>query len=156
MSNIPRREFLTVAAFAFTICLGGGFAAAQTGSRPAGRRTALSGYDPVSYFTPGRPEKGASEFSFAFDDAIYLFRDAEHRAMFSAEPERYAPQYAGYCAGGVSEGYKTESDPEAWAILNGKLFVFQLKDKVAEFKRDLSFIEKADVNWRSLHDTPSK
>jgi hypothetical protein len=156
MPNLPRREFLTAAASALAVCLGTEFGAAQTGPRPAGRRTALSGYDPVSYFTPGRPEKGASDFWFAFDDAVYLFRDAEHRALFSADPERYAPQYSGFCAGGISEGYKTEPDPEAWAILDGKLFVFQLKDKVPEFKRDLSFIEKADLNWRGLHDAPGK
>ncbi len=156
MRNLPRRKFLMVAVSAFAVCLRGEFGAAQTRPPSAGRRTALSGYDPVSYFTEGRPEKGTSKFSFAFDDAIYLFRDAEHRAMFSGDPEHYAPQYAGFCAGGVSEGYKTEPDPEAWAILNGKLFVFQLKNKVAEFKRDLSFIEKADANWPGLHDDPIK
>jgi hypothetical protein len=152
MPDFPRRRFLMTLASA--ICLGDGIAVAQTNSPPAGRRTALGGYDPISYFTDGRPEKGAGEFWFAFDDAIYLFHDAGHRAMFAADPERYAPQYAGFCAGGVSEGYKTEPDPEAWAVLNGKLFVFQRKDKVAEFKSDLSFIEKANANWPGLHDAP--
>jgi YHS domain-containing protein len=114
----------------------------------------LSGYDAVSYFTDGRPEKGSDAFWYAYDDAIYLFRNAEHQALFAAEPERYAPQYAGFCAGGISDGYKTEPDPEAWLIVSGKLYVFQLKEKVEDFKRDLSFIKKADVNWPGLRDAP--
>ena len=156
MSNVPRRVFLMTAASAMAVVAGAEFGAAQTGSPPAGRRTALSGYDPVAYFTEGRAQKGVDAFWFAFDDAIYLFRDAAHRAMFAADPERYAPQYAGFCAGGISKGYKVEPDPEAWAILNGKLFVFQFKDRVADFKRDLSFIEKANANWPGLHDAPIK
>src|SRR5688572_28512084 len=79
---------------------------AHAAEPPAGRRIALSGYDPVAYFTDGKPAKGAREHWHAFDDAVYLFRSAAHRNQFAAQPERYAPQYAGYCAGGVSKGYK--------------------------------------------------
>jgi hypothetical protein len=121
---------------------------------PAGRRIAISGYDPVGYFTDGRPEKGSAEFWFAFDDAVYLFKDAERRATFAGDPEHYAPQYAGFCAAGVSKGYKTEPDPEAWAILNGKLYLFQLKDRVPDFKQDTAFIDKANSNWPGLKDAP--
>ncbi len=152
MRNIARRQFLIVSLSTAAVVLVAPSGEADT--RPAGRRTALRGYDPVSYFTDGRPEKGSDEFWYPFDDAIYLFRNAEHRALFAAEPERYAPQYAGFCAGGVSQGYKTEPDPEAWMVVNGKLFVFQLKERVADFKRDLSFIGKADVNWPGLRDAP--
>ena len=95
---------------------------------PAGRRIAIGGYNSVAYFADGQPTgKGSEAFWLAFDDAVYLFRTAEHRATFAADPERYAPQYAGFCAGGVSKGYKVEPDPEAWAILNGKLYLFQFK-----------------------------
>lgn len=152
MPKIARRLFLVASSSAAATILAAQFSEAD--NRPAGRRTALSGYDPVSYFTDGRPEKGSDEFWHAFDDAIYLFRNAEHQALFAAEPERYAPQYAGFCAGGVSKGYKTEPDPEAWMIVSGKLFVFQFKERVADFKRNLSFIEKADVNWPGLRDAP--
>src|SRR5688500_19457426 len=72
---------------------------------PAGRRIALSGYDPVAYFADGKPAKGAREHWYAFDDAIYLFRSASHRAKFAAEHESYAPQLDGFCAGGVSKGF---------------------------------------------------
>ncbi len=118
---------------------------------PGGRRVALSGYDPVAYFDGGQPAKGSREFWFAFDDVVYLFRSAQHRDTFAADPERFAPQYDGYCAGGISKGYKTEPDPEAWLIANGKLFVFQFKDRVAMFQKKIDEIAaKANENWSSL------
>ena len=95
------------------LCLAASPSAAET--MPSGRRIAIGGYDPVAYFTDGQPQKGSEAFWFAFDDAVYLFKNADHRATFAADPERYAPQYAGFCAGGVSKGYKVEPDPEAWA-----------------------------------------
>ena len=154
MTDLPRRMFLFSAAAAL---LGAEVSLANTDSPPAGRRIALSGYDPVAYFTDGRPEKGSNAFWFAFDDAVYLFRSAEHRAMFAADPERYAPQYDGFCAAGVSKGYKTEPDPEAWVIANGKLYVLMLKERVPDFKRDTAaFVDKADANWPMLRDAPIK
>jgi len=118
---------------------------------PEGRRIALSGYDPVAYFEDGRPAKGTREFWFSFDDVIYLFRSAEHRTKFAADPERYAPQYEGYCAGGVSKGYKTEPDPEAWIIANGKLFVFEFKQRVPDFRKDIDGVAaRANANWPTL------
>jgi hypothetical protein len=121
---------------------------------PAGRRIAINGYDPVAYFTDAQPQKGSEAFWFAFDDAVYLFRSADNRAKFMADPERYAPQYAGFCAGGVSKGYKVEPDPEAWAIINGKLFLFQFKERVPAFRHDTAFIDKASSNWPGLKDAP--
>jgi hypothetical protein len=155
MANLPRRTFLHAIAGATALVACGQFAAAAPEALPAGRRIALNGHDPISYFTDGRPEKGMDEFWFAFDDTVYLFRNAEHRALFAGDPERYAPQYAGFCAGGVYKGYKTEPDPEAWTIVNGRLFVMQRKDFVPEFKRDsAAIIGQADTNWPKLHDAP--
>src|SRR5687768_1689935 len=108
---------------------------------PSGRRIALSGYDPVAYFADGKPAKGTREHWLAFDDAVYLFKSAAHRARFAAEPERYAPQYDGFCAGGVSKGYKAEPDPEAWLIANGRLYVFQFKERVEMFRQKIAEIE---------------
>jgi YHS domain-containing protein len=118
---------------------------------PEGRRIALSGYDPVAYFEDGGPAKGSREFWFSFDDAVYFFRSEKHRALFASDPERYAPQYSGYCAGGISKGYKAEPDPEAWTIANGKLFVFQFKDRVPEFKKTIDDLAaKANANWPTV------
>src|SRR5215510_8143929 len=128
MRTLSRRTFLSSTAIAIAL----GPLAARAEAPPAGRRVALSGYDPVAYFTDGRPAQGSDAFWFAFDDAIYLFRSAEHRAMFAADPERYAPQYSGFCAAGISKGYKVEPDPEAWVIANGKLYVLMLKERVPD------------------------
>jgi len=118
---------------------------------PAGRRIALSGYDPVAYFTDGKPVKGVRKHWHAFDDAVYLFRSAAHRDLFAARPERYAPQYSGFCAGAVSRGRKVEPDPEAWLIANERLFVFQHKDRVEMFRQKIAEVEaQANANWPAL------
>jgi hypothetical protein len=115
---------------------------------------ALSGYDPVSYFTAGRPEKGSPQFTFVFDDASYWFRDAEHRALFAADPEKYAPQYDGYCAISISSGGKLEPDPEAWAINDGKLYVFSGKRGPTVFAQNKAgIVATADANWQALRKT---
>jgi hypothetical protein len=160
MAILARRSFLhaIASATALVACVPFGMAeapAAEAAAPPAGRRIALNGYDPVSYFTAGSPEKGSDEFWFAFDDAVYLFRSAEHRAMFAADPERYAPQYDGFCAAGISKGYKTEPDPEVWLIANGKLYVLSLRERLPEFKRDTAaFVDKADFNWPVVRTGP--
>ena len=126
----------------------GAAARSSAADPPSGRRVALRGYDPVSYFEEGKPAKGSERYRYEFDDAVYQFRSAEHRAKFAATPEKYAPQYAAYCAGGVSKGYKTEPDPEAWLIANGKLYVFQYKDRMEQFRRTIAEVSaKADANW---------
>jgi YHS domain-containing protein len=121
----------------------------------AEKRLALKGYDPVSYFTEGRPERGLAEYEAAFDDATYLFENAEHRAMFVADPDHYAPQFRGYCTVTLSRGSKLEADPEAWAIADGKLYVFGSKQAVPIFEaQTASVVEKASDNWAKLRNTP--
>jgi len=118
---------------------------------PEGRRIALRGYDPVAYFADGQPARGSREHWYAFDDVVYLFRSAQHRERFVADPERFAPQYDGYCAGGVSKGYKVEPDPEAWLIANGKLFVFEFQERVPMFRKIIEEVSaKANDNWPGL------
>jgi YHS domain-containing protein len=155
MPRIVRRSLLALIAGAAVLTVAAEFGTAKAELPPSGRRVALSGYDSVAYFTPGHPEKGSEAFWFAFDDAVYYFRTAKHRALFAADPERYAPQYAGYCAAGLSKGYKEEPDPEAWAIVNGKLYLVALKERIKQFKQDPdSFIDKADANWPKLREPP--
>src|ERR1700738_5510197 len=84
-----------------------------------GKRLALSGYDPVSYFTDGHPEKGSTEYQASYDDATYWFKNPEHRALFVADPDHYAPQFRGYCTASLSRGQKVEADPQAWVIADG-------------------------------------
>jgi YHS domain-containing protein len=147
MRYVSRRLLL----IAMVVAAGWSFALSTRVHAETPGRTALWGYDPVSYFTAGRPEQGSAEFSFRFDDTTYWFASEEHRKMFAADPERYAPQFKGYCALSVARGLKIEADPEAWAIWNGKLFVFGSKDGVPEFKANPGQIaDKANAAWTSL------
>ena len=118
-----------------------------------GRRTALRGYDPVSYFSPGHAERGSEQFTAPFDDATYWFKSADHRALFVADPERYAPRYRGYCAVSMSHGRKIEANPEVWAIINDRLYVFGSADGKTAFHGDSQAIERANANWSELGKT---
>jgi YHS domain-containing protein len=148
MRDLSRRFFVSAAVAGAFYC---GSATAQNASPIVGKRVALKGYDPVSYFTDGKPEKGSSEFTFAFDDTTYWFKSAEHRAQFAADPEHYAPQFDGYCAVQLSRGRKVEADPEAWTITNGKLYVFSGKRGVPIFhEQPVAIAQKAGENWPKL------
>ena len=97
-------------------------------SRPL--RVVLKGHDPVAYFTEGRPVKGSPEIKFDWDGERYLFSNAGNRKKFAANPERYAPQFGGYCTGTMARGARAEADPQSWIIADGRLFLFgQVKFK---------------------------
>ena len=110
--------------------------------------TAIDGTDPVAYFTEGRPVEGSSEFTHEWNGAKWRFSSAENRAKFVAEPEKYAPQYGGYCAWAVSQGYTASTDPEAWSIVEGKLYLNYSKGVQMQWEADIpGHIAKADQNW---------
>jgi YHS domain-containing protein len=87
-------------------------------------RVVLRGHDPVAYFTDGKPVVGDPQFRYDWDEGRYYFASAQHRDMFKADPERYAPQFGGYCTGSMAGGNTREGNPDAWVIRDGKLFVF--------------------------------
>ena len=97
-------------------------------------RVVLKGHDPVAYFTEGKPTKGDPKHSYDFDDQRYHFASAKHRAMFMADPDKYLPQFGGYCTGSMSRGVRNEGNPEAWVMVDGKLYVFGAKDPEAAAK----------------------
>lgn len=112
---------------------------------------ALKGYDPVAYFTLGRPVKGDARLTFEWKGATWRFSTTEHRNAFIAEPERYAPSYGGYCAWAMSQGRLANIDPEAWKIVSGKLYLNYNDDIQKRWERDIpGFIAKADVEWARL------
>ena len=152
MTDFSRRSaLLALSILGVVAALGAG----ETGSSAAEKRVALSGYDPVSYFTDGHPEKGSAEYSAAFDDATYWFKSTEHRALFVADPDHYAPQFDGYCAINVSRGVKKEADPEAWAIAGGRLYVFSAKEGVPLFQQQTAgIIDKAREKWPEVRKSP--
>jgi hypothetical protein len=91
-------------------------------------RVVLSGYDPVAYFTDGKPMKGDEKLAYDWDNERYYFATAKHRAMFMADPDRYAPQFGGYCTGSMSRGVRNEGHPESWVIVDDRLYVFGAPD----------------------------
>ncbi len=109
---------------------------------------AINGYDPVAYFTMSKPVEGNADFSSQWNDATWYFTSAENKAMFDASPEKYAPQYGGYCAYAVSTGATASTVPEAWSIVDGKLYLNYSLGVRTRWQSDTAgYIEKADKNW---------
>ena len=84
---------------------------------------ALRGYDPVAYFTEKKPVPGSPDISYQWQGATYRFATREHRDLFRGDPERYAPQFGGYCAYAVSLGTTVDGDPLQWTVDADRLFV---------------------------------
>lgn len=113
--------------------------------------TAVSGYDAVAYFTERKPVKGNSKFSTEYKGAKWLFSSQENRDKFVATPEQYAPQYGGYCAWAVSQGYTASGDPLAWRVVNNKLYLNYDAEIQKKWEASIpEFIQKADTNWPKL------
>ena len=114
-------------------------------------RGAIKGYDPVAYFTQGGPAKGRGAHSYEWMDATWYFASAENMELFSGNPEKYAPQYGGYCAYAVSQGYTAKIDPDAWKIVDDKLYLnFSLKVQKLWEEDIPGHIAKADENWPKI------
>jgi YHS domain-containing protein len=114
---------------------------------------AIKGYDPVAYFTESKPTKGKPEFTTTWQEATWYFASAKNRDLFKSAPEKYAPQYGGFCAYGVSRNYKVKIEPEAWAIVDGKLYLNYDLDVAKEWNTNRAgYIKKADANWVGLKE----
>ena len=115
------------------------------------RPLVLKGYDPVAYFTDGKPTEGAAQYELAFDGQRYRFANAQHRDLFKANPDKYAPQFGGLCAMNLSRGVRRESDPHNWVISNGNLYVFAGDLGRQNFMKDAAaYSAKANTNWKML------
>ncbi len=109
---------------------------------------AVDGYDAVAYFTLGRAVKGQRVYSYRYRGATWLFSSAAHRDRFVKDPERYAPQFGGYCAWAVAQGYTASSDGRAWRIVGGKLYLNYSLSVRERWARDIpGNIERAKKNW---------
>ena len=148
-----RRSFLAVtASSAVFVALAGRSAFATdpifTGLVPG---VAVGGYDTVAYFTKGMETKGDEAFKTDYMDVEWRFSSQKHLDMFVADPEKYAPQYGGYCAFAASKGYLAKGDPEAWTVYEGKLYLNFNKDVRTLWKQDIpGNIEKANANFPGL------
>lgn len=125
--------------------------ASAQGDAGAGQRLALKGYDPVAYFTDGKPVPGVAAYELSWDGQRYRFASAQHRDLFRKTPEKYAPQFGGACTMNLAAGVKREADPRNWIISDGNLYVFASAAGPANFAKDpRNNAARATTNWRRL------
>src|SRR5262249_6629001 len=141
---IKRRTALqAIVAAAFVVGTGGTTALPQTAERLAPK-----GYDPVAYFTHPQPTPRVETHQYVFDGQRYRFASAQHRDLFKANPDKYAPQFGGSCAMNMANGVRRESDPNNWVISNGNLYVFAGQAGRDNFRQHASTAaSQAAANW---------
>lgn len=112
---------------------------------------AILGYDPVAYFTDGKPIKGDPKIVHEWMGAKWQFASPAHMEMFKANPEKYAPQYGGYCAYGVSQDNLVGIEPDKFKILDGKLYLNYDADVQATWLKDpAGYVKQADARFKAL------
>lgn len=114
-------------------------------------KIAVSGYDPVAFFTEAKVVNGSPFISAEYQGATYFFATEEHKTLFAANPARYAPQFGGYCAYGVSLGKLFPVDIKTWQVRDGKLYLNLNADVLKKFNADLNGnVAKAEQHWPEL------
>jgi len=112
---------------------------------------ALDGQDVVAYFTVKRPVQGSRQFTYQWNGAVWQFSSAQNRDLFAQNPEKYAPQYGGYCAKAASDGHLATTIPEAWEVRDGKLYLNYSLEAQKEWRVDTETkIAKANANWKGI------
>lgn len=112
---------------------------------------ALNGYDTVAYFTEGKAVEGNERYSLKYKGAVWQFRNASNLKQFNTDPERYVPQYGGYCAWAVGHNYTAKGDPEAWSIVDNKLYLnYNTSIRKGWLKEKGNLIKQGDRNWPSV------
>ena len=147
---LTRRTLLAgLAAVPALVALGAGAQAGPVNASSGG--VAIEGYDPVAYFKAGKPVRGSSEFTATYDGATWRFASAANRDAFAAKPSAFAPQFGGYCAWAVSQGYTAKIDPDAWKIVEGKLYLNYSKSVQGRWAQDIpGNIKKGNANWPGI------
>ncbi len=112
---------------------------------------AIKGYDTVAFFQVGKAIKGNEFYTFQWHDMTWHFQSQENRDLFAGSPEKYAPQYDGYCAWALTEERKAVTDPEVWKIVDGRLYLNCSRAAYEKWRRDIpGNIKKADANWLKM------
>jgi YHS domain-containing protein len=112
---------------------------------------AIHGYDPVAYFTQATPVKGQAQYAYNWSGATWWFADDSNRQAFIANPQRYAPQFGGFCAYAASYGQFADIDPQAWSIVNDRLYLnFNQRVRQIWRPRAAEFIDDAEQLWPTM------
>lgn len=108
----------------------------------------VGGYDPVAYFTEGRPVRGVAQFRTTHQNVEYRFANAENLARFRANPSAYLPQYGGYCAWAVSQGYTAPGNPRYWRVVSGRLYLNYDANIQRRWEANIpNLVRAGDANW---------
>ena len=149
--SLTRRHLLTLVAATPALAFTTRAAFAATPAIYAENGIAVDGTDVVGYFTENAPVPGNAEITHDYMGATWQFSTVENRDLFAANPEKYAPQYGGYCAFAVSQGYTASTGPEAWSIVDDKLYLNFSRRVQRRWERDIpGHIAAADANWPSV------
>ncbi len=141
-------KLLSAAVLLVSVVATPAFATDVTNSTPG-----ISGYDPVAYFTEGKPMKGSGYHVAEYQGVTYAFTSNDHKDLFEDNPRKYLPAYGGYCAFGVAVGKKFVSDPEAWKVVNGTLYLNLDKEIQSKWLQDVpGYITKSEANWKEIKD----
>jgi YHS domain-containing protein len=133
------------------ILLVGGMAFAGSSFNVDSNGFAIKGYDPVAYFTMSKPVMGKDDYMLEWKGAKWKFSTEKHKKMFMDNPEKYAPRYGGYCAYGVAINDLFNIQPEAWTIVDGRLYLNKNLEVRDLWRKDIpGYIKKADMNWPGL------
>ena len=145
---LTRRAFLTAAAAVPVIAFAASRGNAQTARFYNNNGIAVDGSDVVAYFTEGRPVTGNAAHAATWMGVDWYFATEANRDSFAADPTAYAPQYGGYCAWAVAQGYTASTDPAAWRIVDGKLYLNFSPRIQRRWERDIpGNIAAGDRNW---------
>ena len=158
MKISPKRA-LILTAFSLVLAMGGAASPAFAVKNTGGEYNTLyanlgaKGYDVVAYFTDGHPEPGSDKYTSEYGGVKWQFASKEHRDLFAADPQKYAPQFGGFCSWGVSVGKLFDVDPvNGWQVVDGKLYLNFNADINNTFGKDAhAFIAKANRNWPGLN-----
>jgi YHS domain-containing protein len=114
---------------------------------------AIHGYDAVAYFTKSKAIQGNDKYVYTWNGGKWYFESADNLKAFTSNPNQYAPQYGGYCAYGMANGYKAPTEKDAWTIVNGKLYLNYNKEvQKLWIDKQAEFIDKANNNWPSVKE----
>lgn len=148
--RISNRSFLLLS-FLVGIIISFAACAKTEGVKPintTAENVAIKGFDTVAYFKDKLPKEGKAEFSHEWNGAKWYFSSAENRDEFAKTPEKYAPQFGGYCSWAVSHGYTADSDPQAWKVVDGKLYLnYNQKVKEKWEAEQPKLIQEGEKNW---------
>lgn len=115
---------------------------------------AIKGYDPVAYIRQNKPVRGHPDLRFDYKGSTFLFTNVDNRAAFAANPEKFQPQYGGYCAFGAASGYKADIDPASFTVVDGKLYLNYNRQVQQQWLKDTpGFIRQADERWPAVQKT---